>query len=333
MRVEDAQLSRPNLLSTTNASSSLNQLMTPNGLDSDSLHRQQAGAEQAATLPLNSNGETGQKSKTQNAPTTDQIPRGSLSNPLSDMQHPGPKQQPDYFQIPQQNIGTLANFHPIYFDDATFGNFSQFDHAIPNVPAAIYSTVGSQMDQRHDVDPYGIAQSPLDRSRFRPLSRIGFVMPGTPQCRPASSFGKSPSSEPYAAQGCRYLVLAPLLQHINGVIPTSIACDLLDLYFAEPSSSLFESASPYVLTQIFRKKSFLHPTNPRATSPALLTAMLWVTAQTSDAQIFKTSPTSRGRICDRLFAICLRLLNPLIHESPRTVPGKKFKAEFMIGYL
>jgi hypothetical protein len=212
----------------------------------------------------------------------------------------------------------MGNFHPLYFEDTTFVN-SQFDHAIPNMSTTIY---GSQIDQRNEMDPYAFAQSPLNGPRIRPLSRIGFVVPGTPQYRPPSAFGKSPSHPSQTAQGCRYLVLVPLLQHINGVIPASIACDLLDFYFAEPSSSLFESASPYVLTHIFRKKSFLHPTSPRTTSPALLAAMLWVTAQTSDAQIFKTSPTSRGRICDRLFAICLRLLNPLIHESPRTVPGK-----------
>jgi hypothetical protein len=219
-------------------------------------------------------------------------------------------------------MGTLANFHGLYFDDSNLGNFSQFDYAIPNMPTAIYGTVGSQVTPGNEMDTHN---SSMERARIRPISRIGFVMPGTPQFRPATAFGKSPTAEPPAAQGCRYLVLVPLLQHINGVIPTSIACDLLDLYFAEPSSSLFESASPYVLTHIFRKKSFLHPTKPRPTSPALLTAMLWATAQTSDAQIFKTSPTSRARICDRLFAICLRLLNPLLYENPRTIPGKLAK--------
>ncbi|OBT53599.1 hypothetical protein VE04_07443 [Pseudogymnoascus sp. 24MN13] len=215
----------------------------------------------------------------------------------------------------------MANFHPLYFDDTTFGN-SQFDHGIPNLSTTTYSTLGGQIDQRNETDPYRFVQSPLNGPRLRPISRIGFVVPGTPQCRPPTAFGKSPSGQSETAQGCRYLVLGPLLQHINGIIPASIACDLIDFYFAEPSRSLFESASPYVLTHIFRKKSFLHPTNPRITSPALLAAMLWVTAQTSDSQIFKTSPMSRGRICDRLFAICLRLLNPLLHESPRTVPER-----------
>jgi hypothetical protein len=317
MRIESTSSGSSNPLSNSHAPSSLAQPITPSSSNSDTNGGQQSRTDRTHSFHI-ANGES--SSAVDNGAAREQH-RRAASNSVPDIYNPRPEYQqlPDYLQIPQQNMGTLANFHPLYFDDTNFGNFSQYDYAIPSVPTAIYGTVGSQGVQGSEIDSHN---SPLDRARIRPISRIGFVMPGTPQFRPATAFGKSPSAEPPAAQGCRYLVLVPLLQHINGVIPTSIACDLLDLYFAEPSSSLFESPSPYVLTHIFRKKSFLHPTKPRVTSPALLTAMLWATAQTSDAQIFKTSPTSRARICDRLFAICLRLLNPLLYENPRTIPGE-----------
>lgn len=291
-------------------------------MNSDSTGEHHRNREEISATLTNNQEKSSGPPRPQNGAGNSQAARANSTSSLINSHDLGPDKQqlPDFMHIPQQSIGSMGNFHPLYFEDTAYVN-AQFDHAIQNMPT-IYSTVTSQIDQRHEMDPYGFAPSPLNGSRIRPLSRIGFVVPGTPQYRPPTAFGKRPSSPTQTAHGCRYLVLVPLLQHINGVIPSGIACDLLDFYFAEPSSSLFESASPYVLTHIFRKKSFLHPTNPRTTSPALLAAMLWATAQTSDAQIFKTSPTSRGRICDRLFAICLRLLNPLIHESPRTVPGK-----------
>jgi hypothetical protein len=322
LRVDDLAPSSSGLLPASYEAQPHQQIALPS-LNSDSTEDQQIGGERSAAPLTSSHEETGQIHKVQNGITNGHDARANLNHSLGNgHDSEADKQQvPDYLQLPQQGVGAMANFHPIYFEDAAYVN-AQFDHAIQNLPTTIYSTVGSQMDQRNEADPYGFTQSPLTGPRIRPLSRIGFVVPGTPQYRPPSVFRNSPQNQPQTAQGCRYLVVVPILQHINSVIPASIACDLLDFYFAEPSSSLFESASPYVLTHIFRKKSFLHPTQPRTTSPALLVAMLWATAQTSDAQIFKTSPTSRGRICDRLFAICLRLLNPLIHESPRTVPGK-----------
>lgn len=317
MRIESTPSNSSNCLSNSHAPSSLARPTTPSNSNSNPTGDQQSGIEQNHSFRTN-NGELPSASDT--TALREHHRRATSNNTIPDLYNPRPgyQQVPDHLHIPQQNMGTLANFHPLYFDNTQFGNFSPFDSAIPSMPTAIYGTAGSQVNQGNQIDNHN---PPLDRARIRPISRIGFVMPGTPQIGPERALGNSPSAEPPAVQGCRYLVLVPLLQHINSVIPTSIACDLLDFYFAEPSSSLFESASPYILTHIFRKKSFLHPTKPRVTSPALLTAMLWATAQTSDAQIFKTSPTSRARICDRLFAICLRLLNPLLYENPRKVSG------------
>jgi hypothetical protein len=330
LRVDDSSPSPSNIPPPPNETS-LHQQIAPSNLTSDLLRDQQSGAEHEASALAGNREKTSGLSKTQNGASNPQNSRAKSNQSFINGHDTGPDRQQlaDYIQLPQQGLGTMANFHPIYFEDTAWAN-QHFDHGIPNLSTAMYSTVGGQVDQRSEVDAYGFAQSPLNGPRIRPLSRISFVVPGVGTPRPQTPFGKSLPNQPQTAQGCRYLVLVPLLQHINGIIPASIACDLLDFYFAEPSSSLFESASPYVLTHIFRKKSFLHATHPRTTSPALLAAMLWATAQTSEAQIFKTSPTSRGRICDRLFAISLRLLNPSIHESPGAAPGKAFYNEYMV---
>lgn len=125
---------------------------------------------------------------------------------------------------------------------------------------------------------------------------------------------------------CRYPVLQPLVPYVSSFISPNELCNLLDLYFTEPSNSLFECASPYVLTQIFRKKSFLQIRKPRKTSPALLAAMLWVTAQTSDAQIFKTSGRARSLICDQLLKVCFELL-----DSPDLKKGPRKESKFMLS--
>ncbi|EHL01592.1 putative xylanolytic transcriptional activator xlnR [Glarea lozoyensis 74030] len=111
----------------------------------------------------------------------------------------------------------------------------------------------------------------------------------------------------------RYPVLEPLIPHLGNIIPLSLACDLLDLYFASASSALMHPTSPYVLGYVFRKHSILHPTKPRQCTPALLASMLWVVAQTSDATFLTAPPSSRGRICERLLDLTVGLLKPLIH--------------------
>jgi len=154
---------------------------------------------------------------------------------------------------------------------------------------------------------------------LQPNVALSSGIPRNPQPRFPPVSGELPRLyshlAPIADPDCRYPVLNPLLPYIKTIICTKDACDLLDLYFTEPSTSLFECASPYVLTQIFRKKSFLQNVEPRTTSPALLAAMLWATAQTSDAKIFKTDTFARRRICDQLYRVCTSLLSAAKHEK------------------
>ena len=111
----------------------------------------------------------------------------------------------------------------------------------------------------------------------------------------------------------KYPVLRPLLPHIASIIPTSLACDLLELYFASASSVHLHPISPYVIGYVFRKQSFLDKHRPRSCSPALLSSMLWVAAQTSDSPFLTSPPAARGRICQKLLEITVGFLRPLVH--------------------
>ncbi|KAH8809097.1 fungal-specific transcription factor domain-containing protein [Xylogone sp. PMI_703] len=162
-------------------------------------------------------------------------------------------------------------------------------------------------------------------------------LPGFPMGNESASPGwmsLSPPSNQYAHHvtgshhnfnaPLRYPVLQPLLPHLGNIIPVSLACDLLELYFASSSSALMHPTSPYVLGYVFRKQSFLHPTKPRQCTPALLASMLWVVAQTSDASFLTAPPSARGRICQRLLELTVGLLKPLIHGPPATDASPNF---------
>ncbi|KAK9480655.1 fungal-specific transcription factor domain-containing protein [Lipomyces japonicus] len=109
---------------------------------------------------------------------------------------------------------------------------------------------------------------------------------------------------------CEYPVLNPILPCIHEFLTPESACALLDHYFTDASNSMYQSASPFVLTFIFRKASMLRTESPRSTSPALLTAMLWVASQTADIEVMH-SGKARKEICDKLFAVCTSFLGPL----------------------
>ena len=114
----------------------------------------------------------------------------------------------------------------------------------------------------------------------------------------------------------KFPVLKPLLPYIESVIPISLACDLLELYFTSSSTTHTHPVSPYILGYVFRKQSFLDGSRPRVCSPALLSSMLWLAAQTSDSPFLTSSPSARGRVCQKLLDITIGLLQPLIHGPP-----------------
>ncbi len=114
----------------------------------------------------------------------------------------------------------------------------------------------------------------------------------------------------------RFPVLKPLLPYIESIIPVSLACDLLELYFTSSSTTHTHPVSPYILGYVFRKQSFLDRSRPRECSPALLSSMLWLAAQTSDSPFLTSPPSARGRVCQKLLDITIALLKPLIHGPP-----------------
>ena len=140
---------------------------------------------------------------------------------------------------------------------------------------------------------------------------------------PTAQFGSHAVSQPnYNQPGLRYPVLEPLVPHLGNIIPISLACDLVDLYFSSSSSAQMHPMSPYVLGFVFRKRAFLHPTKPRRCQPALLASMLWVAAQTSDASFLTSVPSARAKTCQKLLELTVTLLNPLIHTaSGHASPG------------
>lgn len=200
------------------------------------------------------------------------------------------------------------------------------DGSITNTP---YSAIQNSMPAYTEI-PYAM-QSPSQFStnspgQFRmgdsPLPNFAMASPGI---SPGWMSLPSPSCQnprPHTSQhtfgaALRYPVLQPLLPHIVNIVPPSLACDLLDLYFSSSSSAHMHPMSPYILGYVFRKRSFLHPIKPRNCSPALLASMLWVAAQTSDASFFTSPPSARGRVCQKLLELTVGLLKPLIH-SPST---------------
>ncbi|KAL4932912.1 putative C6 transcription factor [Aspergillus undulatus] len=136
---------------------------------------------------------------------------------------------------------------------------------------------------------------------------------------------------PFSGTSLRYPVLQPVLPHIASIIPQSLACDLLDLYFTSSSSSHLSPHSPYVVGYIFRKQSFLHPTKPRVCSPGLLASMLWVGAQTSDAPFLTSPPSARGRVCQKLLELTIGLLRPLIHGPALGEASPNYAANMVIN--
>ncbi|EFX06108.1 c6 zinc finger domain containing protein [Grosmannia clavigera kw1407] len=164
-----------------------------------------------------------------------------------------------------------------------------------------------------------VAASAAEESALSAMGSLGaaHVMNGvatghTSYTTPAAMSGY-PDLSTYNLSQLRYPVLEPLVPHLGGIMPLSLACDLIDLYFTSSSSARMHPMSPYVLSFVFRKRSFLHPTKPRRCQPALLASMLWVTAQTSDAPFLTRVPSARLKTCQKLLDLTIGLLRPLVH--------------------
>ncbi|KAF2226779.1 fungal-specific transcription factor domain-containing protein [Elsinoe ampelina] len=192
--------------------------------------------------------------------------------------------------------------------------------------------------QQYGQNPYTVP-SPQSQhggglnNQFRigdsPMSGGGNLMGNSPHGgSPAWLDLPSPSASIYAhlqqsqtQQSLRYPVLKPLLPRISSIIPVSLACDLLDMYFATTSMAFVQPASPYILGFVLRKRSVLRKQDPRPCSRALLASMLWVAAQTSESSFLTSPPSQRGKICHQLLELTISLLRPLVHTPTHDTSG------------
>jgi xylanolytic transcriptional activator XlnR len=207
-------------------------------------------------------------------------------------------------------------------------------HLLNNGQPVSYGTPSSlpgYSDLHYSIQSPNYSCSAQSPGTFRlgdsPLSTFPIDSPGPSPAwamqSPITQYHMCQQPRTYNNPAPRYPVLQPLIPHLGSIIPLSLACDLLDLYFASSSSTQMHPMSPYVLGYVFRKRSFLHPTKPRACSPALLASILWVAAQTSDAPFLAAPPSARGRVCQKLLELTVSLLKPLIHgpSAGETLPN------------
>lgn len=235
--------------------------------------------------------------------------------------HPGAMDR-DHLDSPTGlDLNGYGNVHSAYERQPMGG------HMMNGPSHAPYGSNQGGMSSYPDL-PYALqTQSPTGYSQNAPNSfRLGtsplsaYPMGGETtspgwmnMSSPPPQFASHVPQNNYGHSHLRYPVLEPLVPHLGNMIPLSLACDLIDLYFASSSSAQMHPMSPYVLGFVFRKRSFLHPTKPRQCQPALLASMLWVAAQTSEAPFLTSVPSARGKICQKLLELTVSLLKPLIH--------------------
>lgn len=193
--------------------------------------------------------------------------------------------------------------------------------------------------QPYQQNPYALP-SPNTHANGNPMNQFRLPespVPGNVMIGQGNNAGSpawldlpSPSASVYAnlgqihsQQSLRYPVLRPLLPRISSIIPISLACDLLDLYFASSSTTFIQPSSPYMLGFIMRKRSVLRKTDPRPCSRALLASMLWVAAQTSENSFLTSPPSQRGKICHQLLELTISLLRPLVHTNTSDTSGNR----------
>lgn len=191
--------------------------------------------------------------------------------------------------------------------------------------------------RQHDVrgfqgDPYGliepnqtdVSNSPWVRVSDSPLLGYHAYAPTSsgwqmPLISLPSPFQTQLKHDSLGYASLKYPVLLPLLPYIFDIISIELACDLLDFYFASSSSAGQHPISPWILASVLRRQAILDLIQPRKCQPALLASMIWVAAQKSEAPPLKASPLMRDKICERLLALIVRLLNPYIHTASSQV--------------
>lgn len=223
----------------------------------------------------------------------------------------------------RQEIGThmIGTGSHVQYNNQNGMNYPELPYPIQTQSPTSYGSGSFRIGTSH-LNAYsmgGEAASPAGwmslsspTQQYQSIPQGGFAHPHQQPRQPQTQMHHTHQPPPHQ-QRCRYPVIEPLIPHLSNIVPISLACDLIDLYFASSSSAKMHPMSPYVLGFVFRKRSFIHPDKPRSCQPALLASILWVAAQTSDAPFLSAVPSARSKVCQKLLELTVSLLKPLIH--------------------
>jgi hypothetical protein len=266
------------------------------------------------------------QSRTMSMSAIDTIPENSMHHQMGSTMQPMQPMQPPRIQT--QGLSMHSQI-PEYTSMDEFHRNLTYQSPHPMLQNSMHPIVPSHAMEYSD-SPYSMmspqsahAQGPSNTFRL-PEEPTNMAYMG--QSPVASSPGwmlPSPSTtmysgapQPNPSQQLRYPVLQPLVPHLANIMPVSLACDLLELYFQSSSSAFMQPVSPYVLGYVFRKRSFLRSSNPRVCSPALLASMLWIGCLTSESPYLSSSPSARSQLSEKLINLTISLLKPLVHQTP-----------------
>jgi len=217
----------------------------------------------------------------------------------------------DYHRSILSSNGTVTSHNMLHGGGGAMSNSMIPGGSITGYGDRPYSVTSPTGQHGMPSNAFRIGESPLPAGFLGQSPTAG--SPGWLSL-PSPSAALYPHLQPLpSSQVLRYPVLRPLLPHISAILPIGLACDLLELYFSSMSSFSLQPQSPYVLANVFRKRSFLRQHNPRICSPALLASILWVAAQTSESAFLTSPPSARGKVCQKLLELTVGLLKPLIH--------------------
>ncbi|KAJ4990266.1 hypothetical protein SVAN01_04148 [Stagonosporopsis vannaccii] len=228
----------------------------------------------------------------------------------TDETHPSQPSRIQTHGLPQHGFTASHDFQP------NLAYQSSHDVMQQNIHPPVPSNDSSIDFASHPPIAYmaqSLPQDPphLDFATHSPLSGSPTWMLPSP-----STTLYSGGTRPRSSQLLRYPVLEPLVPYLTNIMPLTLACDLLELYFESSSSLYMQPVSPYVLGHVFRKNSFLRRENPRVCSPALLASMLWIGCLTSESPYLASTPMARTQMSEKLVNLTIGLLKPLVHQTP-----------------
>ncbi|EAT83908.1 hypothetical protein SNOG_08740 [Parastagonospora nodorum SN15] len=265
------------------------------------------------------------QSRTMSMSAVDTIAEHDSHHQLVDGMHPMHPMQPPRIQT--QGLA-MHSAGPEYTSMDDYHRNLTYHSPHPIMRSGMHPIVPSH-GMEYSGSPYSMmspqsahAQAPPNPFRLSDeAANIGYIsqspVPGSPGWMlPSPSttmYSGAPQHNP--SQQLRYPVLQPLVPHLASIMPVSLACDLLELYFQSSSSAFMQPVSPYVLGYVFRKRSFLRSHNPRMCSPALLASMLWIGCLTSESPYLSSSPSARSQLSEKLINLTISLLKPLVHQT------------------